>query len=320
MPLEILCRQTSIGFVAFPMTIDDFWALVDRVHMASGGKMDRKCKLLEDELRKLSADEVQSFHQHFTNYYYQAYTQDLWGAAYIICGGCSNDGFMDFRSSLVSMGQTIFEEAVANAESLAEHNIDPDTAISEGYQYPAVLIYEEKTGREMPHYKQHPKRCKGLAFKEWAMSKRFPKLTAKYGYKDSEGSWAKRLTSRHIRRFGYILKTAEEPKKMRRPLANLLLDSGIIPSCGFIPPLRIVAAVLQRGQFIGATGKSCSWKPLKLDEGDFWLAVNRLEKLTPKDLGRRTHILAAKLQLDTVSLASDQYPEWLQSLRQRGLA
>jgi len=302
------------------MTIDDFWAIVDRVHMASGGKMDRKCELLEDELRKLPADEVQSFDQHFTNYYYQAYTQDLWGAAYIICGGCSDDGFMDFRSSLVSMGQTIFEEAVANAESLAEHNIDPATAINEGYQYPAVHIYEEKTGREMPRYKQHPKRCQGLAFKEWAMSKRFPKLTAKYGYKDSEGSWDKRQASRHNRRFGYTLKTVEGPKRMRRPLANLLLDSGIIPSCGFIPPLRIVAAVLQQGQFIGATGKPCSWKPLKLDEEDYWLAVNKLERFTLKDIGHRTDILAAKLQLDIVTPASDQYSEWLQSLGQRGLA
>src|SRR5271165_6314737 len=214
------------------MTADDFWTIVDRVHMASGGNMDRKCELLEDELRKLSADEVESFDQHFTNYYYQAYTNDLWGAAYIICGGCSDDGFMDFRSTLISMGRTIFEKAVADAESLADQNIDPDSANYEGYQYPAVLIYEQKTGHEIPRYKQHPKRVKGVAFREWAMSKRFPKLTAKYGYEDSKGSYDKRQQLQRKKRFGYTLNTAEEPEQVRRTLADLLLDSGIIPSCG----------------------------------------------------------------------------------------
>jgi hypothetical protein len=298
------------------MTVADFWEIVDRVHMASGGNMPRKCKLLEEELHKLSADEVESFDQHFSNYYYQAYTQDLWGAAFIICGGCSDDSFMDFRSTLVSMGRTVFEQAMADAESLAEQNIEH----YEGYQYPAVLVYKHKTGREMPRDKHHPKRCKGLAFKEWAMSKRFPKLTAKYGYKDSDWSYDKRQASRQNKRFGYVLKAAEEPKKMRGTLANLLLDSGIVPACGFIPPLRIVAGVLLQGQFIGTTGKPCSWKPFELDEGDYWLAVNKLEKLKPKDLERRADILAAKLQLDIGTPAGDQYSEWLQSLGQRGLA
>ncbi len=302
------------------MTIGDFWAIVHRVHSASGGNMDRKCELLEDELRKLAADGVQSFDQHFTTLLYQAYTSDLWGAAYIICGGCSDDGFMDFRGTLISMGRIVFEKAMADSESLADLNIDPDSAQYEGYQYPAIHVYEQKTGHEMPSDKHHPKRVKGVAFKEWAMSKRFPKLTAKYGYEDSDGSCAKRQELRRRKRFGYTLDNSGKQGYVRRTLANLLLDSGIIPSCGLIPPLRIVAAVLQRGQFIGATGKPCSWKPFKLDEGDYWLAVNRLEKLTPKDLGRRTDILATKLHMDLATPPTDQYLEWLQSLEQRGLA
>jgi hypothetical protein len=302
------------------MTVDDFWAIVDRVHLASGGNMDTKCKLLVEELRKLPADEVQSFDQHFSNCLYLAYTWDLWGTAYIICGGCSDDSFMDFRSTLISMGRTIFERAVADAESLAVQNIDPDSANYEGYQYPAVHVYELKTGREMPRYKQHPRRVKGVAFKAWAMSKRFPKLTVKYGYKDSEGSYDKRQALQRNKKFGYTQNTGEESEQVRRTLANLLMDSGIIPSCGFIPPLRVVASVLQQGRFISMAGKTCSWKPFKVEEGDYWLAVNKLERLTPKDVERRKDIVAAKIQLDIVTPTTDQYSEWLQSLRQRGLA
>jgi hypothetical protein len=32
------------------MDIDHFWNIVDRVHAASGGDMDAKCRLLADEL------------------------------------------------------------------------------------------------------------------------------------------------------------------------------------------------------------------------------------------------------------------------------
>jgi len=43
------------------MTLDQFWNIVDRVHRASGGDMDKQCQLLDAELRRLSLDEVLSF-------------------------------------------------------------------------------------------------------------------------------------------------------------------------------------------------------------------------------------------------------------------
>src|SRR3954471_12495244 len=47
------------------MTRDQFWHLVEKVHRASDGDMDKKCELLGVELRKLGLDEVRSFHDHF---------------------------------------------------------------------------------------------------------------------------------------------------------------------------------------------------------------------------------------------------------------
>jgi hypothetical protein len=46
------------------MTRDQFWKIVEKVHGASDGDMDRKCELLDAELRRLSFDEVRSFHNN----------------------------------------------------------------------------------------------------------------------------------------------------------------------------------------------------------------------------------------------------------------
>jgi Protein of unknown function (DUF4240) len=301
---------------------DGFWAIVERVHLASKGDMDAKCKLLETELRKLSADEVLSFDEYFSRNYHRAYAWDLWDAAYIICGGCSDDGFMDFRSTLISMGREVFERALEDPESLADAGI---TATCEGYQYVAPSVYEEKSGHEMPCGKEHPEEeqpeePRGTPSKEWEIAKRLPKLAAKYGYEDPEWSYEQQQESRQNKKFEYTLGTGEENLAVSRTLPDLLLDSGIIPSSGFIPPFRVVAEVLRRGKFTAADGTSCLWKSFQLDESDFWMAVDCLEKLSPKSLERRKDILSAKIQLDIKTPANADYLEWLQSLNQRGLA
>jgi hypothetical protein len=49
-----------------------------------------------------------------------SYREDLWGAAYLINGGCSDDGFDAFRGWLMTQGRTVFARAVAEPDSLAE--------------------------------------------------------------------------------------------------------------------------------------------------------------------------------------------------------
>jgi hypothetical protein len=80
------------------MTLDQFWSIVDQVHRASGGGMEKKCNLLDTELRRLSLDEVLSFEAHFTDCLDRAYSWLLWAAAYIIGGGCSDDSFLSLSN------------------------------------------------------------------------------------------------------------------------------------------------------------------------------------------------------------------------------
>lgn len=110
----------------------------------------------------------------------------MWGAAYIIEGGCSDDGFTDFRSWLISRGRDVYEAALRDPESLVEvAAADGVEATSfEEFQYVARRVYEEKTGHDMPD--TGVKHAEEPTGKEWSeggddLSRRLPKLWTKYG-------------------------------------------------------------------------------------------------------------------------------------------
>jgi hypothetical protein len=40
---------------------------------------------------------------------------------YLIGGGCSDDGFIDFRAGLIAQGRDWYERAAASPDDLADH-------------------------------------------------------------------------------------------------------------------------------------------------------------------------------------------------------
>jgi len=156
------------------MTRDEFWTLVDKIHTECKGNFDDKVELLETELGCLPLDEVLSFDDHYDDCRARAYTWPLWGAAYIVNGGCSDDGFIDFRSELVSLGREHFERILANPEVLVEY---PWFHGEEGYQYVAREVYEGRSGKDYPpSTRKHPSEPTGDAWEEEDLPKLFPKL------------------------------------------------------------------------------------------------------------------------------------------------
>ena len=179
------------------MTLDQFWDIVEKVHTASGGDMDRKCELLDAELRRLPLDEVLSFHAHFYDCQDRAYTWELWAAAYIIGDGCSDDKFSDFRSTLISMGRQTFERTLADPESLADMDYDPATADYEGYQYvPSTVERDLGGGKQFPRPNPHPAKPSGKDWEEDKVAALFPRLAKKH--KRARG-WLRRLISGRAR-------------------------------------------------------------------------------------------------------------------------
>jgi len=165
------------------MTLDEFWNIIAKVDRESEGAFQKKCELLDRDLRKLSLDEVLSFDTHFTECLDRAYTWELWAAAYIMGGGCSDDGFWDFRSTLISMGREIFERAVGDPETLAEFKIKNGHWEREGFQYVATTVERDLSGgQEFPRSQPHPKEPSGERWDESTVAELYPKLAERYKY------------------------------------------------------------------------------------------------------------------------------------------
>ena len=97
------------------MTNEQFWPLLDATH----GAEDRVAAVTE-ALKHLSADEIVQFRVLLDDLLQSAHQVDLWGAAHLIQGGCSEEDFVYFRDGLLALGQKTFEAAVREPDSLAE--------------------------------------------------------------------------------------------------------------------------------------------------------------------------------------------------------
>lgn len=126
------------------MDINGFWQIIDEVHAKSGGDMDAKCELLQQTLEELADGELLDFDEHFQQRRVEAYRWDFWAVAYILNGGCSDDSFSDFCSTLISQGRRAFEAAQADPNTIIESDIDLEDPVYEGYQYVVGRVCDER--------------------------------------------------------------------------------------------------------------------------------------------------------------------------------
>jgi hypothetical protein len=86
----------------------------------------------------------------------RSYRTPLWAAAYVINGGCSNDGFEYFRGWLILQGREVFEHVVADPDALADLPVIRAQAPGAAYLecedtlYIAARAYRAATGEELP--------------------------------------------------------------------------------------------------------------------------------------------------------------------------
>lgn len=166
------------------MELEVFWKLIDSARKSSGGDGDELCSLLQSKLIKRDPKDIVAFKHHLDTLMARAYTWDLWAAAYVINGGCSDDGFEYFRAWLISRGSDTFEKALANPDSLTSvRGLEPDECELESLLYVAAEAYEEAAESELPDSKV--KRPAKPAGKRWSeegddLAKRVPKLWKKF--------------------------------------------------------------------------------------------------------------------------------------------
>lgn len=133
------------------MTLDEFWQTVE------GLNPENAIEELTERLQALSPAEIIEFDAHFWQMQRRAYDWLLWAAAYVIDGGCSDDGFTDFRYGLISRGRAFYESALRDPDSLADLLPDNDFIPKQGFGYVASRVYKAKTGEDMPDAELPPR-------------------------------------------------------------------------------------------------------------------------------------------------------------------
>lgn len=131
----------------------EFWELIDATREAAGGDPEEQADALVDRLLRLDPELVLDFARHFEARYNRAYRWDLWGAAWLLLDGCSDDAFDYFRCWLIGQGREVFEGALHEPDALAgllgefDEEIDGD---GEELGYAADEAYEQLTGTVAP--------------------------------------------------------------------------------------------------------------------------------------------------------------------------
>jgi hypothetical protein len=106
------------------MNIPGFWNLIDLARADAAAADDPELALaaaLTNRLAAFSKQEIFEYQEQFDRHHEALYRWDVWGAAYLIGGGCSDDSFIDFRAGLITQGRDWFERAAASPDALAEH-------------------------------------------------------------------------------------------------------------------------------------------------------------------------------------------------------
>ena len=164
-----------------------FWKLIDASRSDGRGDFGTQAESLAKRLAKLPSSDILRFDRIYRDHIEGAYTWDLWGAAYLIKGGCSDDGFDYFRDWLISKGRTVYEAAVRAPDSLA--GVVTDADLDEGcdfedFRYAASHAWEECAEGELPYEEgaRRPSDPSGVPFNEdlAELARRFPKLAARF--------------------------------------------------------------------------------------------------------------------------------------------
>jgi Protein of unknown function (DUF4240) len=174
------------------MDTQHFWALIEyaRAQVADLADGDAVAAQATTLLAALPREEIVAAEGVLSGLMADSYQTLLWAAAYVINGGCSDDGFDYFRGWLIVQGREVFGQAVADPDALADLTVIRATAARqanlecEATLYIPARAHRAATGEELPAH-AYTRRPAGLVG-GWgfdfddraAMARRLPCLTA----------------------------------------------------------------------------------------------------------------------------------------------
>ena len=161
------------------MDEEQFWGIIKVTKDNAGDDYEQQQEELSKELSKLTPDEIILFGNRFRYFRGQANTWGLWGAIYIIHGGCGDDSFNDFREWVIGQGKEFYYNTIKNPETLIDIEVGEEW---EGLGYVPSTVFERLTGQEMPYPYKENFETTGDQWQEdnEDLKTMFPKLYAKY--------------------------------------------------------------------------------------------------------------------------------------------
>ena len=126
---------------------DTFWTLIAQAKEECGQDMDASTQWLIDRLVEMGPEQALSFDNIVHSYRDLAYKYGLWSAASVLCDGCTDDGFIDFRGWLIAQGREVYMAALKDPDSLADVPAYGGCCF-ESLSYVGDYAYEKLTGQD----------------------------------------------------------------------------------------------------------------------------------------------------------------------------
>lgn len=131
------------------MTKDQFWQTIDQVNQGAPypdqeAHMEAMCEVLLTH----SKEDIIDWHQILLRYSGAAYRDDLWAASAALGAHYTDDGFIDFRSWLISQGKEVYMNAMRDPDSLADVPREGEKLNFESFGYAGSYAYDRKLHQE----------------------------------------------------------------------------------------------------------------------------------------------------------------------------
>lgn len=149
---SVISDSISIAKSSEMLDEDLYWNIIQNSIEKTTNQEDQELFLIA-EIEKLTPKEMIGFRLRTDQLLYGTYNENLWCAAYIMNGGCSDGGFEYFRCWLISKGKEVFYKAKENPDSLIEQVVkEQDTYEFEGLWYVAMNAFKNTTDKELFSY------------------------------------------------------------------------------------------------------------------------------------------------------------------------
>jgi len=134
-----------------PLAEDKYWKIIESSKAKT--RQQEQYNAILDFLQTLTLEEIAGFRIQTDKLLHDSYKNELWCAAYIINGGCSDDGFEYFRCWLISKGRKIFYETLKNPDYLVTYASDDDYENEfEMFWNVANNAFGKRTGKDLYDY------------------------------------------------------------------------------------------------------------------------------------------------------------------------